>query len=190
MKFSLREIFSAWVTALVVIIGLTYIIAMPRIREWQTKSKDLKDLQRRVATTERLVEQKSLWENRLAGERQMLPSYPVDKDVTADMMILIEGIARQHGITLLSRDLEKEIQHGTLYELSVNCKWEGNLKAIVEFLYDIQQKGAMLDVSQLSIAPNEKRVLRGGLSINSSYSRPAAGTTGSGESRPAKTAGK
>jgi Tfp pilus assembly protein PilO len=153
-------------------------MAVPKIKTLQSLRKDQVALDQRVAMTERLVAQTGQWETRLKEQRQSLPAYPVAKDVTADMLIEIENMARQHGVTLLSRDVEKEVQHGTLFELSVNCKWEGSLKAIVAFLFEIQQKGAMLDVSQLTVAPNEKRVLRGTFTINSSYTRQPSGSPG------------
>lgn len=180
MKMSLRDLIMLWITGVVLLFGITYMIAVPKIKNLQALRQDQKTLDQRVAMTQRLVDQSGQWEARLKALRQDLPAYPADKDVTADMLIEIENMARQNGVTLLSRDVEKEVQHGTLYELSVNCKWEGGLKAIVAFLFEIQQKGAMLDVSQLTVAPNEKRVLRGTFTINSSYTRQPAG-----EARPA-----
>jgi Tfp pilus assembly protein PilO len=175
MKLPLRDLVLLGITAVILLFGITYMIAVPKIRNLQALRQDQIALNQRVAMTERLVAQTGQWESRLRDQRQSLPAYPAAKDVTADMLIEIENMARQNGVALLSRDVEKEVQHGSLFELSVNCKWEGTLKAIVAFLFEIQQKGAMLDISQLTIAPNEKRVLRGTFTINSSYTREPSG---------------
>jgi Tfp pilus assembly protein PilO len=178
MKLPLRDLIMLGVTGVILLFGITYMVSVPKIKTLQSLRQDQIALDQRVAMTERLVAQTGQWESRLRDQRKSLPSYPATKDVTADMLIEIENMARQNGVTLLSRDVEKEVQHGTLFELSVNCKWEGSLKAIVAFLFEIQQKGAMLDVSQLTVAPNEKRVLRGTFTINSSYTREPSGTAG------------
>jgi Tfp pilus assembly protein PilO len=181
---SLRDMVMLWITGIILLFGLTYIIAVPRIKGWRAQRTEQKGLDQQVAMRERLVSQTAQWENRLRELRKALPAHPPSKDVTADILIEIENMARQHGVILLSRDVEKEIQHDTLFELSVNCKWEGNLKALVAFLFEIQQKGAMLDVSQLTVAPNEKRVLRGTFTINSSYTRQPSGS-GAADARSA-----
>jgi hypothetical protein len=47
---------------------------------------------------------------------------------------------------------------------------------LTRFLFDLQKEDVILDISQLSISPNEKLVLRGGFTIYCSYSRvPPAG---------------
>ncbi len=175
MKISSRELGLLWTTGMVALFGITYMLAQPRIREW----KDLRDKQadaaRRIQATERLNAQAPQWERKLAEFRKKLPQYPPEKDVTADLLIRIEKMASAHGLTLPSRDSEKEVLKGDMYELAVNCKWEGKLDSLVHFLFDVQNEDAILDVSQLTVSPNEKRVLRGSFTVYCSYSRTTSG---------------
>ena len=83
---------------------------------------------------------------------------------------------KANGVNLISRDAEKETLRGNMYEVAVNCKWEGKLESLTRFLFDLQKEDVILDVSQLNVSPNEKKVLRGGFTVYCSYSRiPTAG---------------
>jgi Tfp pilus assembly protein PilO len=171
MKVSQREAVLMWATGLVALLGVSYFVCAPKFKEWTALSKLREDAQRKIDLAERLVAQGPQWEKRLTDLRKKLPQYPADKDVTADLLIKLEQLASQNGLTLPSRDVEKETQHANMCELAVNCKWEGKLEAITHFLFDLQNEDAILDASQLTIAPNEKKYPRGSFTVYCSYSR-------------------
>ena len=78
---------------------------------------------------------------------------------------------KANGVNLISREAGKETLRGNMYEVAVNCKWEGKLESLTRFLFDLQKEDVILDVSELTISPNEKKVLRGGFTVYCSYSR-------------------
>ena len=178
MKVSSRELTLLWVTGLVALLGLTYILCEPRLKEWKSLGEKQIEAARKVEVTRHLVAQAPKWDARLAELRKKLPQYARDKDVTADLLIKIEQLATAHSLALPSRDVEKESQKGDMYELAANCKWEGKLDALVHFLFDLQKEDAILDISQLSVSPNEKRGLRGSFTVYCSYSRSQPGGAG------------
>jgi Tfp pilus assembly protein PilO len=161
----------AWVTGIVALAGLTYLLVEPELKEWKTQEGKKADALRQVGNQKRLIAQSSRWEARLAELKKKLPTHPQGKDVTTDLQVLIERLAKANGLILISREAEKESLRGNMYEVAVNCKWEGKLEALTRFLFDIQKEDVILDVSQLTISPNEKKVLRGGFTVYCSYSR-------------------
>jgi Tfp pilus assembly protein PilO len=171
MKISPREMVLAWVTGIVALAGLTYLLVEPELKEWKTQEGKKADALRQVGNQKRLIAQSSRWEARLAELKKKLPTHPQGKDVTTDLQVLIERLAKANGLILISREAEKESLRGNMYEVAVNCKWEGKLEALTRFLFDIQKEDVILDVSQLTISPNEKKVLRGGFTVYCSYSR-------------------
>jgi Tfp pilus assembly protein PilO len=186
MTISTRETFLFWITGMVALFGLTYLVCDPKIKEWGTVGQKQTEVRRSIGMAERLVAQGPQWDQRLAELRKKLPQYPADKDVTADLLIKLEQIASAHGLTLSSRDAEKETQRGDMYELAVNCKWEGKLEAVVHFLFDLQKEDAILDASQLTITPNEKKIPKGSFTVYCSYSRAQpAGAPRAPEAKPA-----
>lgn len=176
MKLSEREVVLFWATGVAALIGLSYVVAAPKVRDWGALRTARADAERKIAAAERLVAQGPQWQRRLVELRQKLPQYAPDKDVTADLLIRIDEIAKRSGLALPSREVEREIQHGDLFDLSVNCKWEGKLEAIVQFLFELQNQDVILDASQLTIAPNERKVPRGSFTVNCTYAR--AGSAG------------
>jgi Tfp pilus assembly protein PilO len=171
MKISPREMMLAWVTGLIALFGVSYLLAAPKFKEWSEIITKREEATKKIELTERLIGQNPAWESKLSELRRKLPKYPADKDVTADLLIRIEKLASANGLILASRDVDKETQTGDMYELAANCKWEGKLEPLVRFLFDLQQEDAILDVSQLLAAPNEKRVLKGSFTVYCSYSR-------------------
>jgi len=179
MKISSREMILAWIAGVAALGGLTYLLVEPEIKEWTLLEGKKAESLRQVGNQKRLIAQSSRWEAKLSELKKKLPTHPQGKDVTTDLQILIEKLARANGLTLISREAEKETLRGNMYEVAVNCKWEGKLEALTRFLFDIQKEDGILDVSQLTISPNEKKVLRGGFTVYCSYSRipPAGGET-------------
>lgn len=175
MKMSSRELMLLGVTGLVALFGVSYLLAVPRIKEWSVLREKREESDRRIGLTRRLIEQAPAWDSKLQELRRKLPRYAPERDVTADLLIRIEKLSSASGLVLASRDLDKETRSADMYELAANCKWEGKLEPLVRFLFALQQEDAILDVSQLSVAPNEKRVLKGSFTVYCSYSRTKSG---------------
>jgi Tfp pilus assembly protein PilO len=176
MKISPREMILVWVTGVVALGGLTFFLVDPQIKEWKLLAEKKSALERDVEKQKYLISQAPKWDAQLRSLKKKLPTHPQGKDVSTDLQILIERLAKANGLNLISRDAEKETLKGSMYEVAINCKWEGKLASLTRFLFDLQKEDVILDISQLSISPNEKLVLRGGFTIYCSYSRvPSAG---------------
>ena len=175
MKMSPREMVLLGVTCTVALGGLTFLLCTPRLAEWKALQEKQEQTARKTEVTQHLVDQAPKWDKRLADLRAKLPAYAAEKDVTADLLIKIEQLATARGLTLPSRDMEKETAKGDMYELAANCKWEGKLESLIRFLFDLQNEDAILDVSQMTASPNERKVLRGSFTVYCSYSRLSAG---------------
>ena len=171
MKVSSREMVLIWMTGFVALAGVTYLLVDPQLKEWGVLDDKKQDAARQVANQKRLISQAPKWDAKLVEQKKKLPTHPQGKDVTTDLQILIERLATANGLTLVSREAEKEALRGNMYEVAVNCKWEGKLESLTRFLFDLQKEDVILDVSQLTISPNEKKVLRGGFTVYCSYSR-------------------
>lgn len=178
MKLSQRELVLACVTGAVLLTGGTYLLCEPRVKEYRSLIEERRKMQERLALDERLAAQRTSWSERMSQMGRSLPEFPADKDVTADLLITLERIAKEHGISLSRRDAEPEQKRGSICELAINCKYEGTLESLVHFLFELKQQGAMLDVGQLTASP-DKGILKGSFVIDCAYRRAR-----SGESNP------
>ncbi len=177
MTLTRRETRLALMTLAIVLVGLTFWVGEPKYEEWKRLSTEAEALHQRRVIAERLMSQKPELDSRLEVLRETLPAHPAELDVTSQILRNLQRTADEHGLTLLRREPDRERPIGDLYELAVTCTWEGELRALVHFLYALQSQGAIVDVRQLTIAPVQgaPNRLRGNLTVDYAYSRVAPG---------------
>ncbi|MFH0954395.1 MAG: type 4a pilus biogenesis protein PilO [Verrucomicrobiota bacterium] len=177
MRFSNRELTLAWLTTVTVVLGGTYWFGQPMTKEWKDSIRARENLAYRRKEAGRLLDEKEAVNQRLQALRQQLPQYPAGQDVTAELLKTLERTAQEEGVVLLRREPEKEKSVGDLYEVAINCTWEGELEGIVQFLYALQVQGAILDIRQLTMSPLQGGVkrLKGNFTVDCAYTRATSG---------------
>lgn len=177
MKLSLRELVLAWITAVVVVLGVTYWMGQSKAKEWRDAVKARQQLAWRLKEIDHLMSDQSGVGARIGELRKQLPQHPAGKDVTAELMMTLEKTAHDHGLSLLRREPEQEKSVGDLFEVAINCTWEGELEAVVHFLYALQVQGAILDVRQMTITPGQGGPgrLKGNFAVDCAYTRASSG---------------
>lgn len=173
IALSPRETRLAIITLIAVLFGLTFFIGEPRYEEWKQNNQEMELLVQRQAAAQRLLDQTDELEKRLASLREALPRYEEGTDVTAQILRNLQRFADEHNFLLLRREPQPEREIGDLYELAITCTWEGELDALVHFLYALQSQGAIVDIRQLTITPVQRagNQLRGTLTVDYAYSR-------------------
>ena len=176
MTVSPRELTLGMITLTVALFGGTLLLARPRLEEWQRLQKEQERLERESESDRNLVEKRDYWEGRFAELSAAMPQYKEKQKTDILWLSTIDSVARQHGFQIRRIEAGKERQQGDVYELPIECtEWEGDLDALVHFLFDLQSRGAMLDVRFLFIKPKAARVLRGRFSLSCAYTRGAEG---------------
>jgi Tfp pilus assembly protein PilO len=173
MKLSNREMMLAWVTAVTLVVGFTFWLGYSKYQEMNKTREDARALARTLKRLQKTVDSKPEWEARFGEELSRLPRHPEGKDVTAELLKTLEQMASDHGLILVRREPKPEKSIGDLYEVAINCTWEANLKALTHFLYAVHEKGVILDVRQLSVAPvtGQPGKLKGGFVVDCAYTR-------------------
>ncbi len=173
MKLNPREAALTWATLVVALAALSWWFGAPYAQQW----RDLEEAHARLAQREEVAREylarRASWQARLDDLRGQLPRHPPEKDVTADLLKMLEQTSQRQGLSLTRREPERERAVENLAEVSINCTWEGSLDALVRFLYAVQSQGAMLDVSQLSAQPVRGATgrLKGSFTLNGAYLR-------------------
>lgn len=171
MKLNAREWNLLTVTAIVVLGVSAYLLGENALDERNAFARRVEEIDAQIARRRAVIDQTELWNDRLADLLETLPSYPQDQDVTSRLLTLLENAANRHNLQLLRRDPERERRDGELFELTINCRWRGDLESLVFFLFDLQQQGVQLGVRQLSISPRGPGRLEGTMTIDGAYSR-------------------
>ena len=175
MKMSSRESLLILVTLIVILIGVTYSVGEKKLAEWNESKLQEQQLLTKVVKSRKLISKKDQVNEDLHALKEQLPEYPLERPVTSELLRSLEKMATDNGLALTSRDPGKEEELGQLdlYEFSITCKWKGDLKALVRFLYALQIQGANLDIRQLTVSTdrNNKTGLKGSFTVDYAYSR-------------------
>lgn len=173
MRISSREVLMAWLTGVAVLAGLTFWFVEPRWERFSYMSRQIEVAQRKMERDRQLIDSRDQWDDRMQGLRRSLTKYPRQRDLTAEYLKLIERLAKENNLTLVQRRPDREKTQGGLYELSINCTWEGDLDALVRFLYTLDQQDVTMNVEELSVStvPGKKEQLRGSFTLICAYTR-------------------
>ncbi len=171
MRINRREA-NLLVLTLIVILGVSgYLLGERAMVERRSISRRVTETRETIKRRRAIIDESRTWERELRELRESLPAYPPEQDVTTDLLNLLEQTATRHNLTLLRRDVERERRDGELFELTINCRWRGDLDSLVHFLFDMHQQGVRLGVRQMSITPRGRGQLDGTMTIDGTYSR-------------------
>ncbi|MDP6490262.1 MAG: type 4a pilus biogenesis protein PilO [Kiritimatiellia bacterium] len=172
MKITSRELTLGIVTLTVGLFGVTFLLARPRLTEWQSLKKTQTRLEDEIRRDSDLVSKRAEWEGRFDALSEAMPQYAEKQKTDVLWLSTIDSVASKHGLEIRRIEAGDERQQGDVYELPIECtEWEGNLDALLHFLFDLQSRGAMLDVRFLHIKPKAGKVLRGRFSLSCAYTR-------------------
>lgn len=172
MKITSREMTLGLITLTVALFGGTVLLARPRLTEWQRLKQARARLKNQIRRDRELVAKRAEWQARFAALNNAMPQYGTDQKTDILWLSTIDSVARKHGLEIRRIEAREERQQGDIYELPIECnEWEGSLDALVHFLFDLQSRGAMLDMRFLLIKPKAGKVLRGRFSLSCAYTR-------------------
>ncbi len=176
MKITSRELVLGWITLVVVVLLLSVFLCRSQVDKWRKRRESQSLVLVQIQKHEQLMQEGPEVEKQLAEMQKQLPQHPVEKDVTADVLIKIGKLAKQYDVSMPRRDAGAEESDGELFfELPINCQWEGTDSAITHFLFDLQAKSAMMDVKQFRIQYKGGSVWKGSLTVSSVYGRVGRG---------------
>jgi len=166
----------AWLTLLAVLVGGSFWLGEPMYMEWKDQRAMRSSLHDRQRLAERLLEQKSEILESWEALREGMPAYPKDLDVTSQILRNLQQNADKHGLILVRVEPDEEVSVKDLYEVSISCSWEGDLDALVKFLYQVQAESGMVDTRQITVTPargNDGR-LKGNMVVDFAYTRSSS----------------
>jgi Tfp pilus assembly protein PilO len=173
MKISTRETVLGIAALAALLFGFTYWLAGTRIESQRQLGEEKARLLRQIELHKRILAEQTNWVSRLEELQAQLPVYDPKVSVTAELLKEIKRTADEYGLDLVRTQPYREEQVATLYELGVSCSWEGELEALVRFLFKLQAQGIRYDVRQLSAQPDAQREgrLKGSMIIDCAYRR-------------------
>lgn len=174
MKISQREMVLGVATLACLLIGGTWYGVNGKVAEWKDKKGEIARLRDQIIRHEAAINMQSEWSEELAGLEERLRVFDTEqRSVSPELMRTINQIADNHELDILRSNPFDEKPTGNLFELGINCTWNGDLTALVGFLTELQQQGIRYDIRSLNIQPAGKNSgsLKGNMVINCAYTR-------------------
>ena len=174
MKISEREMVLGVTTLAAVLLGLTWYMVDSRIEAWRAKAGAIEKTGVQIHRYETAIAKQAEWLHELEALQSELRVFPDDnRSVSAELMKTIKEISDRHELEITRSQPYDEKPTGSLFELGINCTWQGTLDALVGFLTELQLQGVNYDVRQLKIAPVGKNsgMLKGSMVIHCAYTR-------------------
>ena len=181
------------ITVVIVLYAFAALCFKKQLANWKAGQKTYAAARVKLGEENALIAAKGEWTAKYEQLRDLMPVFPYDKDVDTHWLNVMDSVATRYGFSISRRQTNKEVEVGDVYELPIDCKdWEGTLESLVQFLYDLNKEGAMLDVRQLYIRPSNKPgYLKGTFTLYCAYMRgkvekgPAPATKPSETEEPA-----
>ncbi len=185
MSLSNREMLLGWAVGLLILFGLSFWFLAPKVRIWKEIRASRKQVAERMALSERLLQSQDQWTRRLDALKTKLTKYAADKDATADYLKIMERVAKDNNLNLVQRRPQKEKRHGDLYEMAIDCTWDGNLEALIRFLYALERENVTMNIEDLSVSlePGGKGLMKGNFTLICVYARDGAPPPAPGEKK-------
>lgn len=173
---SRREVAFGLATGVVALFGLSSIVAKSRIEHWRDVSKAQDKCLEQIEKDKVTAGERGKWSKRFEEINTVVPPFPADKKMDVHWLSVMDNSASKNGVVISKRRVGEEKRIGDLYEMPIECQeCEGSLEAIVRFLFELQEQGAMLDVRQLLLKPKSAAVLRGRFTLYCAYTRQETG---------------
>lgn len=178
MKITQREMVLGTLALAAVLAGATWYIVDGKVDAWKAKANEIEKAEQQIRRYQTAIKMQDDWLDDLNALQTELRVFDTgQRSVSPELMKIIKGISSKHGLDITRSQPYSEKPTGDLFELGINCTWEGKLPAMVGFLTELQQQGVRYDVRQLNVTPVGKNTgkLKGNMVIHCAYTRKAAG---------------
>ncbi len=176
MKISKREMTLGVLALTAILAGTTWYVVDSKVETWKGKANEIEKLKQQIRQHQTAIKMQDDWLDELNELQTQLPVFDTNqRSVAPELMKIVKALAAKHSLAILKSNPRGEKPTGDLFELGINCTWEGSLDALVGFLTDLQQQGVRYDPRTLSVVPIGKNTgkLKGSVVIHCAFIRKA-----------------
>jgi Tfp pilus assembly protein PilO len=188
MKITDRELVLGIATMACVLFGGTWFAVNGKVAEWKTKKTEIVRLREQISRHEAAIRMQDDWLDELHElEKELRVFDTKQRSVSPDLMKTIDIIAEKYKLNITKTNPQAERPTDDLFEMSLNCTWQGELDAVVGFLTELQQQGVRYNIRTLNIKPLGQNTgkLQGNMVIDCAFTR--RNTAAEQEEQPAET---
>lgn len=176
MKITQREMMLSVVTLAAVLGGTTWYMVDSKVEEWRSKAGTIEKAEQQIRHYQAAIKMQENWLDELHTLQEGLRIFDIaQRNVSPELMKTVKTISSKYELDITRSQPYPEKPTGDLFELGINCTWQGPLDAMVGFLTELQQQGVNYDVRQLNVTPVGKNTgkLKGNMVIHCAYTKKA-----------------
>ncbi len=174
MTLSIREMYIAWVTLIILVLAGTWWYSKPKFDLWKEDMERRSALLTQIEECKLYIDRRSEVDQMQAIVKKKLPNYSPEKRIISSILQRIAKTAQKNKLTIQTeRPAASEDKIGDFYEHSIVYTWGADLEGLVRFLYEIQTEYPNIDITKLDINPPKRYgdSFSGSLHINFIYTR-------------------
>ncbi len=137
---------------------------------WEKSRKAYMREAQKLAQQKKLIAARSKWEAREEEVSVKMPKAEEGESTQTRWQRILERIAAQHNVSILGEQPKAEEEHGGVWEMPIEVRYEASLVRLVEFLYALENvEDAMFDVRDIDISAKNTGYLTGKFTLTCAY---------------------
>lgn len=139
---------------------------------WARSRKSYERERARYQRELKLKAEKNVWKQRAEEVSLKMPVAEEGESTQTRWQRRLEALAAEHKVAILSEQPKPEEEHGGVWEMPIEVKYEASLGHLVEFLFALDHaENAMFDVRDLDISSKNTGFLTGKFTLTCAYTK-------------------
>ena len=157
--------------AVVVLYGIAALLWFNgREEAWRKSRKAYDAARKQLAKENRLIAEKNDWLAKSQEVSVKMPTAEEGESTETRWQRLLEKLAEENGVHIQGEQPKPEEEHGGVWEMPIEVKFEAALERVVKFLYALDNaEGGMFDVRDLDISSRNNGFLSVKFTLTCAY---------------------
>lgn len=141
-----------------------------RDKEWDKSRKAYEREARKFESQRKLIGERGSWETRAEEVSVKMPTATEGESTQTRWQRILERLASEHNVNILGEQPRPEEEHGGVWEMPIEVRYEASLVRLVEFLYALNNvEDAMFDIRDIDITSKNNGYLSGKFTLTCAY---------------------
>ncbi len=137
---------------------------------WERSRRAYERAAKQTMRERKLISQRETWRERAETESLKMPVVGEGESTQTRWQRLLEKIAAENSVAITSEQPKPEEDHGNVWEMPIEVKYDAALGKLVAFLYSLNvAEGVMLDVRDLDVTAKNNGWLSGKFTLTCAY---------------------
>lgn len=141
----------------VILIGGGAFMGLTKLKAWKQRVDSVaSDVTTRRAEADELLAKQDFWEQRSSWLSEKQPPFTKPGEAITNVLSIVDELAGKHGISVPGKQPNEAGERAGMTSAVVTLRVVGEMKPVMNWLYELQQPGSFIVVPAMTITPNEE----------------------------------